>query len=365
MDPTTRCRGELHIFVAFDWGDEVDLIAAAKIAPARSSFFPKRPQTPSSISYRPSPLLFARPSMQIELPEIGSVAAETEVTVFDFAAISVALSIPFEVSPEGLSRLAEGLAHPQQIILAAKSAAEPLFEQLKPAIKSPRWSEISEEYFVFQLPPGQGLPNADALLASEAEWLASILQIDRTPFSREQVDEALRLRMTYGREDLVIFDWAAAILIDADGDDTLEIIEFANLQLLEFRQLDRRLDDELAAAYRLFHPLARSWLPVWRMHDQPLRVLGDLRIETHSILERTTSSLKLFSDQYLARTYRLISTRFHIDEWAHSISSSLEVVEGAYQVLADQSAMYRTELLEIIVIVLIAIEIVMALWGGH
>lgn len=51
----------------------------------------------------------------------------------------------------------------------------------------------------------------------------------------------------------------------------------------------------------------------------------------------------------------------HLQEWEQSVRRSLEVVEGVHAVVSDQAASYRTELLEIIVILLILFEIAMAL----
>ncbi len=73
--------------------------------------------------------------------------------------------------------------------------------------------------------------------------------------------------------------------------------------------------------------------------------------------------LKLVGDQYLSRVYRLLSVRFHLDEWEQNIQRKLEVAEGVYQVVADQTNTYRTEFLEIVVIGLIMIEILLALYG--
>ena len=44
-----------------------------------------------------------------------------------------------------------------------------------------------------------------------------------------------------------------------------------------------------------------------------------------------------------------------------TVNMMLDVVEGAYQVVSDQSSTLRVELLEITVIVLIMLEIVLAL----
>jgi hypothetical protein len=174
---------------------------------------------------------------------------------------------------------------------------------------------------------------------------------------------ALRLHLCYGPDDVFVPDWAAAVLVDRDCDQTLEIVEFANLQLLELRFIDNRLDDRLAAAARLIHPLTRTWLPVWRTHARPLRALGDLKIEANDLFERTGNVLKLVGDQYLARVYRLLAERFHLDSWGQSIERKLDVVESIFRVLAEQASTYREELLELTIILLIALDIVLVLSG--
>src|SRR5262249_39222442 len=153
---------------------------------------------------------------------------------------------------------------------------------------------------VIQLPPAGPLPGLVALFASQADWLASLVRLDLEPLSPEEVTEALRLRISYTADDLFVADWPAAVLIDQDCEETLQVIEFANLQLLEYRNIDRRLDDSLNTAYALIHGLRRSWLPFWHTHARPLRVLGDLKVEATDLFERTGNVLKLVGDQYLA-----------------------------------------------------------------
>ena len=159
---------------------------------------------------------------------------------------------------------------------------------------------------------------------------------------------------------MLLAAWSAAVLVDRDCEETLQTIEFANMQLLEYRYIDNLLDKRLAAAYSTIHRTLQSWFPFWRTHGRPLRQLGELRIDAINLFERAGNALKFVGDQYLARVYQLIAARFHLSQWEQNIRSSLDVVEGAYQVVSDQSSAFRIELLEIIVIVLIAIEIVMA-----
>jgi hypothetical protein len=366
LDPDSSALfpGILHIYVAFDWGEEIDLERARRLVPAETVQFPRRRRTPPSIVYRPAPLRLSLTPGAVDLPEVGPVQPATEVTLFDFAAVSVALHVSFRLSPPALIHLAGWLADPAPLVKAARTVLEGLHQRLLPAIHNPLWSDdLSEEYFVFQLLPEHGPAPAAHLLQSHAGWLAGLVRLENGPLSDEEIAEAVRRHLSYSPDDLFVADWAAAFLLDRDCEETLQTIEFANLQLLEYRHIDNRLDDSLAGASRLLHPLTRSWLPwFFRSHVQPLRRLGELKVEANGLFERTGNVLKLVGDQYLARVYRLVAGRFHLTEWEQSIQRKLEVAEGVYQVVSDQAATNRTEFLEIIVIFLIFFEILLALF---
>jgi hypothetical protein len=360
LDSQCPLAGTLHLAVAFDWGDEIDLEHARRLAPGRFRPLARRPRTPPSIAFRPPPLRFQLPTARLAWPPLGPVEADCEATVFDFGGVSVALHVPFQLLPGQLVELAGTLGEPELLVAAARGASEALFQHLLPAIRHPLWSDLSEEYVIFHFAPGDPLPAAEVLVAESAQWLASLVRLDAGQLSPEEVTQSLRMRLSYTPADLLVLEWSAAVLVDSNCEETLQTIEFANLQLLEFRHTDNRLDDQLAAAYALIHSLANSWLPFWRTQARPLRVLGDLKIEANVVFERTSNVLKLMGDQYLARVYRMLAARFHLDEWTQSIQRSLSVVESVYQSLSDQAAKYRTEILELIVVLLIAFEIFMA-----
>ena len=69
------------------------------------------------------------------------------------------------------------------------------------------------------------------------------------------------------------------------------------------------------------------------------------------------NALKLLGEQYLARVYRLVSDRFHLAEWDASILRKLQTLDSIYQKLSDFAATRRMELMEWIIIILIAVEI--------
>jgi hypothetical protein len=360
FDPGRCLTGSLHVFLAFDWGDEIDLAHATRLVPAQARGLPRRKRTPPSFAYRPPPLRIPLGPVALGLPGLEAAEAAADATVFDFGAASIALRAPFALPAAALLRLADHLAGANPALTAAAGVAATLFERLCPAIRAPLWDEeLNEEYYVFQLAP-ECLPPAERLLRGPpAAWLAGLVRLESGPLSEEETAEALRLHLSYSPDDLLVPDWAAAALIDRDCDETLQVIEFANLQLVEFRHIDRRLDGVLSTAYAIARPARWRGL-LWHGHARALGALGALKVDAVSLFERIGNALKLVGDQYLARAYRLVADRLHLREWGDGIERKLGVAESVYQIAADQADARRGEFLELIVIVLILLEIVLA-----
>jgi hypothetical protein len=361
--------GRLHVYVAFDWGDEIDLDLARQQGAGVVLDMIRRPRTPASITYRPPPLRFPLGPVVIAMPGLtGTPVRSAEATVFDFAGVSLALQLPFSLPRSELPVLASRLAEQdtaRSIMQTARVVLEPLFLRLMPAIKKPAWADdLWEEYFVFQFQPGEAVA-PDSLLDSHAGWLAGLLRLEDEPLSRQEIDEALRLVLRYGTQDVFIPDWGAAVLVDREGesDETLQAIEFANLQLLEYRHIDRRLEGIVSQADDLLRKASSSRIPLLRSYAGPLRMLGELKVESNALFERTGNALKLVGDQYLARVYRLLASRFHLPEWEQDVRHKLEVLEGVYEVISNQATHFRTEFLEIVVVVLILIEVILSVVG--
>lgn len=315
-----------------------------------------------SIGYHPAPLRFPLSPLPCAMPGCRPIEAKLEATVFDFGGVNIRVDVPLTLTPEAWRHLADDQASLNEIVKRTRTAVAPLYQSLLPAIHDAQWQDVSEEYFVFHFQPDD-LPPVERLLAESAGWLAGLVRLESDALSEDETAEALRQRIRYSPRDLVVVDWAGAVIVDVDCEETLRTMEFANLQLLEFRHLERRLADSLDKAYGLIHRSIRSSL-FGNASNKSLRTLGDLRMETELMFERAGNAFQLVGDQYLARLYRLLSERFHLGEWSGSIRQTLDVVEGVYQVLSDQSASHRIEIMELIVIVLIAGEIVLSLVHG-
>jgi hypothetical protein len=358
---TDRVTGVLHINVAYDWGDEIDIRRAAELAPSAEQKLERRSRTPDSIAYRPAPVLFPLDPIMIELGGGDRRQAGVQATVFDFGGMNLRVDLPLTETRDGWQRLANDQSLLTTTIRSVRVAAEPLYQRLLPAITAPDWQDVHEEYLVFHLDPAT-FSTADATVGESAAWLAGLLRQETGALSEEEISEAMRLRLRYSPHDLAVIDWAGAVVVDSNCEETLQTIEFANLQLLEFRHLDQRLDRSLERVYRLIHSASRG--PSERRSPaQSLRAMGNLRIETELMFERASNAFQLVGDQYLARLYRLLVARFHLDQWSQSIRQSLNVAEGVYQVLTEQVSARRIEVMELVVIILIAVEIVLSVWA--
>src|SRR5205807_7605830 len=131
--------------------------------------------------------------------------------------------------------------------------------------------------------------SGDDLVAAHGETIATMLRGERQSLSQQEKTKILRHHISYLSDDLVIPTWNAALVYDtpAGAQAALEILEFANSQLLEFRYYDQLLDDKLAAIY------AQLQLPRWydkwvgSRYSRAAREVHALFIDINELTDRT------------------------------------------------------------------------------
>jgi hypothetical protein len=163
---------------------------------------------------------------------------------------------------------------------------------------------------------------------------------------------------------MAVVDWNGAFLLDPEPADTLAVLEFANLELLELRFLDDRLDKALDRAYAtLQHPRG-----FWRVFQRErtrreISAVARMQIDAALLYERVDNALKLYGDQYLARVHRAAGESCGFADWHQSVQRKLETLERVHDKVHGEAADLRMETLEWIVILLIAGEIALSLGG--
>ncbi len=153
--------------------------------------------------------------------------------------------------------------------------------------------------------------------------------------------------------------WDAALAIDSEGPatDVLFAIELANLQLEEFRHMDRLLDRFLDNAYGDLERRSLSLLGP----SAVLRKLRRFRVDFAKLADEVTNTTKVFGDWHMARVYQAARERFHLDRWRDSVERRLYNLNQLYDLVRSELWDRRMFLLELVIAVLIVLELVVGL----
>jgi hypothetical protein len=263
-----------------------------------------------------------------------------------------------------LVALSEELYDNVPLLQDSRRRVEQLLTIIHPAVTKPEIADLVEDYVIFHIEDLATSCSPTTLCATYDQEIARMLRAERQTLSGQEVAEALSLYLAFGAEDVIVVDWHAALVIDRAGDDVRSVLEFANVELLEMRYLDQRLDDALDRSYETLSQRLWGSLRVFGSHHADLRRVAQLQVDNAILFEGVNNALKLLGDQYLARVYRLVSQRFHLTEWDASILRKLQTLESIYEKMADQATTYRVEMLEWIIIILIAVSILLPFVAG-
>jgi hypothetical protein len=354
--------GVCYALFAYDVGFAVDLDAAERriqAATQRESIRRTR-KAPQYFQYHPPPL---RTTTSAESVAIAGHATDSalDFVIYDFGVVTVIYRIPLAGPLTTLQRLAVELYDNEPLLNDSRRRVEQLLQVIGPVVSKLHLAEVVEDYVVFQITDCSPVDVAQRAIADLAQPLAQLLRAESAALSAEEIEDSLSCRISFGTRDLMIIDWNAAVLIGAEMEDEWAVLEFANVELLEMRFLDDQLDAALTDAYHQFTGRQRSqW---WRLRPRAAARERVARLQLDSVIlfEEVNNTLKLLGDPYLSRVYRLAAQRFHLADWDESILRKLKTVEGIYEKLTDQHNALRLEILEWIIIALIALSIVLSL----
>ncbi|HEY7168549.1 MAG TPA: hypothetical protein VIB79_28590 [Candidatus Binatia bacterium] len=359
MDELTIQSGSCYAIFAYDAARSINLdLAERRIheATQRQTIKQKR-RAPSYFEYQPLPL---RVSQEVEPLHLGNYVGSSivDLVVYDFGAISVIYNFPIEGPLAQLRGLSEELYGNESLLNDSRIRIDYILKMVGDAASQSGIADVVEDYLIFSVDAFNPVLHADRLCELHGHDIAQILRAEQQPLSKQEIGEALGARISYGTEDLIIADWNAALVVDADGEDVRSVLEFANVELLEMRYLDHRLDRALEQAYEMLS--RRSWRSagIFRSYAADLRKVAELEVDNATLFEGVNNTLKLIGDQYLARVYRLANRRFHLDDWDGSILRKLQTLHSIYEITASQATNRRMEILEWVIIVLIAFSVI-------
>jgi hypothetical protein len=351
-------KGACSVLFAYDAARSIKLEEAERRVheATQRQTIPHKRRAPSYFEYQPPPL---RISQEIDPLNISGISTRetVEIMVYDFGAVTVTYTLPIGGPFFELLGLAEELYDNEFLLSDSRLRVQQFLKVIGDAAAQATLAPIVEDYLVFHIESFKQPFDAARFCVDYGRNIAQILRAEHQTLSDQEVDDAIAARISFGIEDLTVIDWNAALLIDREGEDVGAVLDFANVELLEMRYLDQRLDRALDQAY---DALSRSFfnLPgILGYQGAALRRVAELQIDNALLFEGVNNTLKLLGDQYLARVYRLVNKRFHLEEWDGSILRKLQTLESIYEKISDQAGNRRMEILEWVIIALIALSV--------
>src|SRR5262244_2692737 len=325
-------RGTCHVIFVYDIAFAIDLNEAARtISSATRETLKHKRRAPQYFEYSPPPLRIVQRAERVGIDDTFATDPQVELVVYDFGAVTVIYRIDLSCDSSRLLNLSEELYENKQLLADSRHRVEDLLKVIEPALTKANISSFVEDYVIFQVGAFAEPIGVEDLTTRYAVHVAQILRAEARELSADEIIDATANRISFGKDDVAIVDWNAALVVDKEAEDVLTVLEFANVELLEMRFLDQRLDDALGLAYDRLSKRSRNWLTF----RSDLQDISQWQVDSAILFEGVNNVLKLLGDQYLARLYRLAGERLHLAEWDVSILRKLETLESIYQKISD------------------------------
>jgi hypothetical protein len=351
--------GHITAFYLFDIADEVDLAAVPRLleTPAAPARLAPKPQTPQSVRYQTPPLVIDGDALG--LPALKG--CQPRLKVFDYGVISLALMLPVNGSWADLHAATQRLT---SLDGQAQEWAEQIVQRLRACLVRSHPPSLSEDYLTYAITDLAEPMSADTMVEQHGDAIAALLRGEGQPLSKQERDEVLRHRISYLVDDLVVPTWNAALVYDteAGAQAALEIFEFANSQLLEFRYYDDLLESELTRIYDTLQE-PRWYDALGPRYVRAAQRLHALFIDVNELADKTENALKMVGDVYAARLYALVAARLGLDRWKQNVEEKLDTLDDIYRFTVEQTQMSRAHLLELTIILILVLELVLVFMG--
>jgi hypothetical protein len=218
-----------------------------------------------------------------------------------------------------------------------------------------RW--LSEDYFIFHVRDVAGAPTADELIRDNVLRIAQIVRGDRLNLSTGECTEVLHSRISYYTSDVAVIGWNAAFLYDstAGAETAIQLLEYANSQLLEFRHYDELLSGILDGVYASLER-KKGTFARWRLARSATN-LHTVLLDVAELTERADNAIKFLSDMFAARLYKLAASKVGVPDYKELVERKLKTAEDLYDFMVEQFNQSRAFFLEAIVVLILLIEL--------
>lgn len=350
--------GNLLVYRVFDVGPDFNLIKIENLLSLQSEtqrFRLSKPTRSIYITNAPLTVLMGQKTISVDFLK-KEFKADLHSKIWAFGAITIVLSISFEnLDWEELVQLGTFVESDNKITSLAEEKVESLLLTID-KMRKPEL-EIIEDYLIYFF---KSLPGAetDASLALEKFDFPRLLMTENSGELSPQVHKAIRENLIqYNKNDLAAITWNSAIIVEPTGvSDVADIVEFALCQVLEMRYYDHLLEKKLGS---LYDSLENQKFSLWETYSESLsREAARHYLEISETVENVENSLKVIGDFYLAQIFRAASTRFRFNDWRAGVNQKLKNLADISHLINSNLHQKRSQFLELVIIILIAIEVI-------
>ena len=357
---TSALTGTVFVLIQFDVCEEIKLTRLSEIISARALSQPsmKHP-APGYIRYQRPPIMEPIEPLVLESGE----RLCGEIKYYDYGVLSVVFQLPFTGDWETLVRLASRWVWDIDFSAHASRIVKQRLERAAPALVKPYKEWLSEDYFVFHVREIAELPTAIELLQRQGPLVAQIVRGEHTRLAESESNEVLQSRISFYPNDLAVIGWNAAFLYDtvAGAEMAIQLLEYANSQLLEFRHYDELLTLELESVYTSLEQ-GTGFFRRWRMARSASALYSRL-LEVMELTEHADNAIKFLSDMFAARLYRLAAAKVGVPDYKNLVTQKLNTAGDLYRFMVDQFNQSRAFVLESAVVIILVIELIFLFRG--
>jgi hypothetical protein len=346
-------RGTFWTLLLYDVADEIRLDQVRAMLGAGPAA-----REPSFKLPTPEYVRFAQPPVIEPLPPISLETGEQlrgRIKYFDHGVVSIDLAFDFEADWPGLVQLSARWVSSPELERRTGELVRHHVGHVKPALENPYSEWLNEDYYVMQMHDSVA---ARDLLAAHGAEIAQIVRGEAALLSDSECQEVLQFSLSYYPNDLLVVGWVAALVYDtpAGAAPAIQLLEYANTQLLEFRHYDEVLTRLLAEVYRYLEREGGVWRS-WRMARQAER-LNTIRLDVMELAERTDNAIKFLSDMFYARAYRLAGDKVGATDYRKLVDAKLRTAGELYEFMMNEFHQARGFVLEFMVVAILIIELV-------
>jgi len=286
---------------------------------------------------------------------------------YDYGVVSIELELPFESDWDAVVLQSSRLMASTDLENRAAEWLRAALTRARPALLKPYDSWLTEDYQIVYLQEISGHNkqklSASDLLSTHAREIAQLVRGESVLLSDVERNEVLQSSISYSQTDLLIVGWTGAVVYGSGevAAATIQLLEYANTQLLELRYYDRLLTNVLSSVYRFLEHKG-GFLGSWRLSRQSTRI-NTIRLDVMELTEKVDNAIKFLSDMFYARLYNLIATKVGVPDYRRLVEQKLRTAGELYRFMVDQFNQTRSFVLEVAIVVILIIEFVFLFRG--